>query len=91
MIYIHGYVKGGVGWEAVRRAYVMINSEVGAEGGVLEKVREILEVKEAHGIHGAYDVIVRVEAETNQGINDIIRSKIRSIDKVRSTLTLVCT
>jgi len=25
-IYIHGYVKGGVGWEAVRRAYMMINS-----------------------------------------------------------------
>ena len=53
--------------------------------------RGILEVKEAHGIHGVYDVIVRVEAETNQGINDIVRSKIRSIDKVRSTLTLVCT
>jgi len=84
-------VKGGVGWEAVRRAYVMINAEVGAEGGVLEEVRGIPEVKEAHGIHGAYDIIVRVEAETIQEINDIIRFKIRRIDKIRSTLTLVCT
>ena len=88
---IHGYVKGGVGWEAVRRAYVMINSEVGAEGGVLEEVRGIPEVKEAHGIHGAYDVIALVEAETIKGINEVIHSKIRSIDKVRSTLSLVCT
>ena len=28
-------MKGGVGLEAVIRAYVMINSEFGAEGGVL--------------------------------------------------------
>ena len=27
--------EGGVGWEAVRWAYVMINLEVGAEEGVL--------------------------------------------------------
>ena len=52
LIYIHGihrYVKGGVGGEAVRRAYVMMSSEVGAEGGVLEEVRGIPEVKEATG------------------------------------------
>jgi len=71
--------------------YVMINSEVGAEGGVLEEVRGIPEVKKAHLIHGAYDVIVRVEAETVQGLKDIIASKIRSINKIRSTLSLVCT
>ena len=28
-------MKGGVGWEAMRWAYVMINLEVGAEEGVL--------------------------------------------------------
>jgi hypothetical protein len=51
---IHGYVKGGVGWEAMRWAYVMINSEVGAEGGVLcllftaniGKIRRYVELRE---------------------------------------------
>ena len=75
----------------MRLAYVMINSEVGDEGGVLEEVRGIPEVKEAYLIHGVYDIIVRVEADTIQGINDVVLSKIRSINKVRSILTMVCT
>lgn len=75
----------------MRLAYVMINSEVGAEGGVLEEVRGIPEVKEAYLIHGVYDIIVRVEADTIQGINDVVLSKIRSVNKVRSILTMVCT
>jgi len=84
-------VKGGVGWEALRRAYVLIISIVGSEEEALEKVRGIPEVKEAHMIYGVYDIIARVEAETVQGLKDIVASKIRSIDKVHSTLTLVCT
>jgi DNA-binding Lrp family transcriptional regulator len=84
-------VKRGVEWEAMRLAYVMINSEVGAEGGVLEEVRGIPDVKEAYLIHGVYDIIVRVEVDTIQGINDVVPSKIRSINKVRSILTMVCT
>ena len=75
----------------MRLAYVMINSEVGAEGGVLEEVRGIPEVKEAHLIHGVYDIIARVEVDTIQGINDVVFFKIRSINKVRSILTMVCT
>jgi len=75
----------------MRLAYVMINAEVGATDEVLEEVRGIPEVKEAHLIYGVYDIIVRVEAETVQGLKDIVASKIRSIDNVRSTLTLVCT
>jgi DNA-binding Lrp family transcriptional regulator len=80
-----------VGWEAVRRAYVLIISIVGSEEEVLEEARGVPEVKEAHMIHGVYDIIVRVEAETVQGLKDIVASKIRSINKVHSTLTLVCT
>jgi hypothetical protein len=32
-------MKGGVGWEAVRRAYVLMISTVGSEEEVLEEVR----------------------------------------------------
>ena len=84
-------MKGGVGWEALRRAYILIISIVGSEEEALEEVRGIPEVKEAHMVYGVYDIIARVEAETVQGLKDIVASKIRSIDKVRSTLTLVCT
>jgi DNA-binding Lrp family transcriptional regulator len=84
-------VKGGVGWEAMRQAYVLIISTVGSEEEVLEEVRGIPEVKEAHMVYGVYDIVARVEAETVQGLKDIVASNIRSIDKAHSTLNLVCT
>jgi DNA-binding Lrp family transcriptional regulator len=80
-----------VGWEAVRRAYILIISIVGSEEEVLEEVRGIPEVREAHMVYGIYDIVARIEAETMQGLKDIVASNIRSIDKVRSTLNLVCT
>ena len=75
----------------MRQAYVLIISTVGSEEEVLEEVRGIPEVKEAHMVYGVYDIIARVEAETVQGLKDIVASNIRSIDKAHSTLNLVCT
>jgi len=83
-------VKRGVGWEAARRAYVLIISVVGSEEEVLEEVRGIPEVREAHMVYGVYDIVARVEAEAVQGLKDIVHFKIGSIDKVRSTLALIC-
>jgi len=54
-------------------------------------LRGIPEVKEAHMVYGVYDIVARVEAETVQGLKDIVASNIRSIDKAHSTLNLVCT
>jgi DNA-binding Lrp family transcriptional regulator len=75
----------------MRQAYVLIISTVGSEEEVLEEVRGIPEVKEAHMVYGVYDIVARVEAETVQGLKDIVASNIRSIDKAHSTLNLVCT
>jgi DNA-binding Lrp family transcriptional regulator len=75
----------------MRQAYVLIISTVGSEEEVLEEVRGIPEVKEAHMVYGVYDIVARVEAETVQGLKDIVASNIRSIDKAHSTLDLVCT
>lgn len=68
----------------------MVNSLIGSEDDVLKAVMEIPEVKEAHRIHGLYGVIVLIEAETIQEIDDIVLSKIRSIDKVQFVLKMVC-
>ena len=75
----------------MRQAYVLIISTVGSEEEVLEEVRGIPEVKEAHMVYGVYDIVARVEAKTVQGLKDIVASNIRSIDKAHSTLNLVCT
>lgn len=70
-------------------AFVLINAEIGAESDVLKDLKAISEVKEAHMVYGVYDIIARVETETMQELKDIISWKIRRLDKVRSTLTMI--
>ena len=70
-------------------AFVLINAEIGSERDVLKDLNGIPEVKEAHMVYGVYDIIARVETETMQDLKDTISWKIRRLDKVRSTLTMI--
>jgi DNA-binding Lrp family transcriptional regulator len=70
-------------------AFMLINSEAGAEDGLLKELRELESVEEAYGVYGAYDIIVKVRASTEKELKEIATWKIRKLDKVRSTLTVV--
>ena len=69
-------------------AFVLINSEIGAEVEVLKKVKQVASVKEAYIVYGVYDIIAKLEAESFEDIRDIV-AKIRGLDKVASTLTMI--
>lgn len=71
------------------KAFVLINAEIGAERDVLNTVSKIPEVKDAYIVYGVYDIITVVEATTMQELKDVIGWKIRRMDKVRSTVTMV--
>ena len=70
-------------------AYVLIGVEIGASEEVLRKLRGMPEVKESYGVYGVYDIIVKVEAEDMSSLKDVISSKIRRIDRVRNTVTMI--
>ncbi len=70
-------------------AFVLINAEIGAESDVLKGLKDIPEVKESHMVYGVYDIIARIQTDTMQELKDIISWKIRRLDKVRSTLTMI--
>ena len=71
------------------KAFVLINAEIGAEDEVLKELKDMAEVKEAHVVYGVYDIITRIEADTMDELKEIVTSKIRGLDKVRSTLTMI--
>ncbi len=71
------------------KAYVLINCEIGAEVSIISQLKEIDLVKEVHGTFGAYDVLVVVETDTVEALRETISWKIRKIEKIRSTLTLM--
>ncbi len=70
-------------------AFVLINTEIGAEEEVLAELRKVNEVKEAYMVYGVYDIIARIQAETMEKLKEIVSWKIRRLDKVRSTLTMI--
>jgi len=70
-------------------AYVLINCDIGSEEFVMSQLKEIDLVKELLGTFGAYDIVVLVEADTVESLRDVITWKIRKIEKIRSTLTMM--
>jgi DNA-binding Lrp family transcriptional regulator len=70
-------------------AYFLINSEMGAEEQVLKDLKALPEVKEAHGVYGVYDMVIKIEGETTEDLKNIVASKIRKNPRIRSTLTMI--
>jgi DNA-binding Lrp family transcriptional regulator len=70
-------------------AYVLINTEIGSESEVLEALKEIKNVKEAHAVYGVYDIVAKVEAESMNKLKEIVTWKVRRLNKVRSSLTMI--
>jgi len=70
-------------------AYVLINCDLGYEEQIIEELKHVSDVKEVHGTFGAYDILAEVESSNVKNLRDTISWKIRKLDKVRSTLTLM--
>ncbi len=70
-------------------AYVLINCDLGYDEQVIEELKHISDVKEVHRIFGAYDILAKVESDSVENLRETMTNKIRKIDKVRSTLTLM--
>ena len=71
-------------------AFVLINVEIGSNEKMMDALKAIPEVKEAHLLYGVYDIIAQVESDTMSNLKDAI-SRIRQLEKVRSTLTMIVT
>lgn len=71
------------------QAFVLINAEIGSEDELLKELKKIPNVKEAHTVYGVYDIVVTVEAETMEKLKELVTWKVRRLDKVRSTLTMI--
>jgi DNA-binding Lrp family transcriptional regulator len=71
-------------------AFVLINTELGQGTHVEEALKDIDAVKEVYTVYGVYDYIIKLETETMSNLKNIIASKIRRIDFIRSTLTMLC-
>jgi len=70
-------------------AYILINCELGSEELIIQQLKNIDDISEVSGTFGAYDILTKIESSTVETLREIITWKIRKIDQIRSTLTLM--
>jgi len=68
--------------------YILLNCDLGTEVDIINDLTKIPEVKEVRGTYGIYDVFVKLQADSNSMLENIITLKLRRIPKIRSTVTL---
>jgi len=70
-------------------AYVLINCELGSEESIISQLKTLEGIIEVHGTFGAYDILAKIESSTVEALRETITWKIRKIEKIRSTLSLM--
>ena len=70
-------------------AYILINCELGSEELIIQQLKNIDDISEVSGTFGAYDILAKIESPTVEALREIITWKIRKINQIRSTLTLL--
>jgi DNA-binding Lrp family transcriptional regulator len=70
----------------MKKAYVLINCDLGTENDVLTEIRSIKHVKEAHGTWGAYDIVAEVNSDTAELLRETITWNIRRLPSIRTHL-----
>lgn len=72
------------------RAFILINTEIDSSiADALKDLKNVEGVDEAFAVYGVYDIIARVRAESMDKLKEIVTWRIRRIDKVRTTLTMM--
>ena len=75
-------------------AYVLLNSDLGSDESIISKVKGILDNEEnikyeVQGVYGVYDIVLKISSGNTENLRSVITNKIRKIDKVQSTLTMM--
>lgn len=80
----------------MHKAFVLLTTAPGFEGEVLDELNAIPEVKETHGVVGMQDgygvhvdLIIRVEANSQDNLKQVIQQRVRGLDKVRAVIMVI--
>ena len=70
-------------------AVVLIDAEANLTQTLAEKLVEIDGIPEVFSVAGRYDLVAILRVKENQDVADIVSSKIRNLEGVASTETLI--
>ncbi|MEJ2270887.1 MAG: Lrp/AsnC ligand binding domain-containing protein [Candidatus Bathyarchaeota archaeon] len=70
-------------------AYVLINTEPKNMESVVATLEKNESVVEIFPVYGVYDIVAKIQADTMEKLKDIVTWKVRSLEDVRSTITML--
>jgi DNA-binding Lrp family transcriptional regulator len=79
----------GVEDDYMPKAYVLINTEPKNMENVLSTLEKLNSVVEIFPVYGVYDIVAKIQAETMEKLKDIVTWNVRSLEDVRSTITML--
>ncbi len=72
----------------MEKAYILLSCEIGKEQELASQLHIINEIKNVMITYGEYDIVVEAKTENPEKMDNLITSKIRKLEKIRSTITL---
>lgn len=70
-------------------AFVMVDVIGDHTKSAFKTITRIPGVKHVYAVTGPHDIIVDIEAETMDELNDLVLSRMRSVDGVKKTTTAI--
>lgn len=71
------------------KAFVLVVTQPEATRKVAQEIRALPHVLEVHEVMGPYDLVAIIETETLQQVPGILADRIRTLDGIQSTTSLV--
>ncbi len=75
----------------MEKSYILVSCEIGTEHDLANQLNEINEIKNVMITYGEYDIVAEAETEDAKKMDNLITSKIRKLEKIRTTITLKAT
>jgi DNA-binding Lrp family transcriptional regulator len=70
-------------------AVLLLNTDSGTQDKILESLKLVDGVEEAHALYGVYDLLVKIKGNSIDTLKEITKLRIKPIAGVNSSLTLM--
>ena len=71
----------------MHKGFILLNCDLGAEEYIVDELKQMQDISNAHLTFGAYDVIAEIQTENQEEFEKVIAA-IRKLSRVVSTMTL---
>ena len=72
----------------MEKVYILIRAEIGEEISLYNQLLEIPELENCLITYGSFDIVAGFVTDSSEKMNMLIASKIRKLNKIKSTVTL---